>query len=292
MFSDNIEYYMPKTTVTLYHASWCGHCVHFLPEWKQFKELIKSKGLNIKTLEFEESSNRSEIARAGIEGFPTIRISKDDDIEDYSGPRTADALLEEVNKQKVGGSKSKSKTLKRGGAEPFEYTGEKTAKALIDKVHSSKKTKTGGKFRVILFTSANCTHCEKFIPEWKKFKALLKEKDLDVTVEEYSKQKDPEVIDDHKIIAFPTIKIVYSDGTEYEYPGKRTAEKLLEEVEDDVQFGRPLAISGKKKKCAVKKDDSSSDDDDKQHGGNLNDDIYYSKYMKYKQKYLKLKSRK
>lgn len=61
-------------TLTLYYATWCGHCKHILPLWLEFKNNNDNDNLNIEEIESENIS--SDIAPQ-IEGFPTAIRSSD-----------------------------------------------------------------------------------------------------------------------------------------------------------------------------------------------------------------------
>jgi protein disulfide-isomerase A4 len=93
------------TKITLYHANWCGHCKRFMPTWNALKDVFSKN--NIQYEEYEDTENEIEVQNAGVEGFPTIRITNDTGEEyDYNGDRSADGILNEVlpNLQ-MGGSK-------------------------------------------------------------------------------------------------------------------------------------------------------------------------------------------
>ena len=83
------------TKITLYHAEWCVHCKIFKPTWDALKDVFEKN--NIDFAEFEDGKNEAIIQKAGVDGFPTIRISKDSKDEyDYMGARTADAIIHEL----------------------------------------------------------------------------------------------------------------------------------------------------------------------------------------------------
>lgn len=95
--------YAPKTApavvVTLYHAEWCPHCLRFAPEWASFKEAIASDpGLGIETREYEAGADgaRAEEKKHDVKGYPTLIVSHQGSATRYTGPRTADALLQHV----------------------------------------------------------------------------------------------------------------------------------------------------------------------------------------------------
>lgn len=101
-----------------------------------------------------------------------------------------------------------------------------------------------------------CGHCVMFVPHWNDFKKAIKEQGLDIKTVEYTDdiiEKDPKL--KAKVSGYPTITI-----NDAEYNGPRTANGLLEACGfENVQVG----------------------------GGNQ--EYWKQKYLKYKNKYLKLK---
>lgn len=82
--------------VILYHANWCGHCKRFGPEWNKLKSM-KNNNDELKDIEFvdyEYDKNKSDIDKANISGFPTIRVHFDNKVEEYSGERSAEAITD------------------------------------------------------------------------------------------------------------------------------------------------------------------------------------------------------
>ena len=79
--------------ITLYYAEWCGHCQTFKPVWKNIKKDLEKN--NIEYKEYEHSKNSNEISNANIQGFPTIRITRNNKTYDYEGPRTQKDILKE-----------------------------------------------------------------------------------------------------------------------------------------------------------------------------------------------------
>jgi len=96
------------TKITLYHANWCGHCKRFKPTWDALKDVFTKN--NVDYEEYEDSKNEDVIENAGVEGFPTIRITDEKGDEyDYNGERSAEGILHELlpNLQ-MGGKRQKS----------------------------------------------------------------------------------------------------------------------------------------------------------------------------------------
>jgi glutaredoxin len=80
-------------SVDYYTLNGCPHCTAFNPEWAKFEVEAKKKG--IQTAKYEAREHRDKIAEAGVDGFPTIMITKHGKRYVYEGPRKADALLAE-----------------------------------------------------------------------------------------------------------------------------------------------------------------------------------------------------
>lgn len=101
---------MSTTSISLYHADWCGHCTRFKPTWEALKPEFKKH--NITFNEYEHSKNSNEIREAGVTGFPTIKITKNNNTYDYTGPRDPTSILDELNKQYGGSIDYKHKYIK------------------------------------------------------------------------------------------------------------------------------------------------------------------------------------
>lgn len=72
------------TSVTLFMASWCGHCKAFEPTWEKVKAWCKKKGIEakeyedsqIQVMQADSSKNNTGIPLEMIEGYPTIIIKR------------------------------------------------------------------------------------------------------------------------------------------------------------------------------------------------------------------------
>lgn len=77
--------------ITLYHAEYCGHCLNFLPLWKDLQEDFKSMG--VLPVDYECSKNPGKCSK--IEGLPTIILTKDNKEHIYplNKPREKNSIL-------------------------------------------------------------------------------------------------------------------------------------------------------------------------------------------------------
>lgn len=94
---------LKPVTVGLVHANWCGHCQHLMPEWNKMEHNIKNDPkLNTKCdiVKIESENISNELPKyetminqkIPVEGYPTIFLIKNRQIEKYGGERTADSL--------------------------------------------------------------------------------------------------------------------------------------------------------------------------------------------------------
>jgi thiol-disulfide isomerase/thioredoxin len=77
------------TSIVFFYATWCGHCNEFKPTWEKIKEWSKTHNVTVKEYENEQveamtvdpSKNDSGIPMEMIEGYPSIFIIKNGDIQ-------------------------------------------------------------------------------------------------------------------------------------------------------------------------------------------------------------------
>lgn len=87
------------TKITLYHSDWCSHCREFKPIWNQLKESLSNSNINNKQIEFIEYEYPNDLVsflKEGVEEFPTIKISKNNNSYEYKGDTTFDSIKKEL----------------------------------------------------------------------------------------------------------------------------------------------------------------------------------------------------
>ena len=75
-----------------FFASWCGHCKQLAPEYEKAAKALKGI-VNLGAVDDQEA-----MGDFGVEGFPSIKFMGDS-MTDYSGPRTADGIVDYILKQ-------------------------------------------------------------------------------------------------------------------------------------------------------------------------------------------------
>jgi thiol-disulfide isomerase/thioredoxin len=83
----------------LFYADWCPHCKTAKPEWNSLKEEYDGKNINGYIVVFEEynctdeSSEVEELMnKYKIEGYPTIKLIKDNQVVEYDAKPTKSTM--------------------------------------------------------------------------------------------------------------------------------------------------------------------------------------------------------
>ena len=100
--SENEQNQPNKTaTMMLFSVDWCPHCKQAKPEWDKIKEKYEGKTINGYKMSFSEHNCTKESPEVDelldtykIEGYPTLKLIKDNQVIDYDAKVTADNLLQ------------------------------------------------------------------------------------------------------------------------------------------------------------------------------------------------------
>lgn len=76
-----------------FYAPWCGHCKNLAPEYEKAAKGLKG----IANIAAIDASN--EKINVPIQGYPTIKLYVDGKSSDYSGDRTAGAIVDFMLKE-------------------------------------------------------------------------------------------------------------------------------------------------------------------------------------------------
>ncbi|KAG1663666.1 Protein disulfide-isomerase A6 [Nymphon striatum] len=222
-----------------FYAPWCGHCKSLAPEYKKAAKALK--GI-VKIASVDCDQHRDIGGRFGVRGFPTIKVfsSNKNSPADYSGPRTADGIIDNamtglrnLAKERLSGGGS-SGGGSRGSGSGGSGSGKKAVIELTDS-NFEKTVIDSDDIWLVEFYAPWCGHCKRLEPEWESAASQLEGKvklgALDADSMKVMGQK-------FGIQGFPTIKFFRAgkktfDSAE-EFTGGRTAD-------DIVKFGLDLA---------------------------------------------------
>lgn len=91
-------------TMMLFYVDWCPHCKTAKPEWEAIKEEYDGKKINGYTMSFVEYNCTNESAeisqlmdKYSIEGYPTIKLVKDNQVIEYDAKPTKSTMSQFLN---------------------------------------------------------------------------------------------------------------------------------------------------------------------------------------------------
>lgn len=91
-------------TLMLFYVDWCPHCKTAKPEWESLKSEYDSKSINGYTINFMEYNCTNESAeisqlmdKYNIEGYPTIKLVKDNQVIEYDAKPTKSTMEQFLN---------------------------------------------------------------------------------------------------------------------------------------------------------------------------------------------------
>lgn len=91
-------YNKDKPKLLLFHAKWCGHCVHFMPTFLKLKnEYADLNKLDVISIEDGQKGGKELVEEYGIQGFPTIKLYDGKNIHEYNGGRDINNIRDFVN---------------------------------------------------------------------------------------------------------------------------------------------------------------------------------------------------
>jgi len=91
-------------TLMLFYVDWCPHCKTAKPEWESLKADYDGKSINGYTVNFMEYNCTNETAeitqlmdKYSIEGYPTIKLIKDNQVIEYDAKPTKSTMEQFLN---------------------------------------------------------------------------------------------------------------------------------------------------------------------------------------------------
>ena len=86
-----------EADIYYFFTEWCPYCKKARPIWDNLKEQYNNKLFNGKTLNFKEvdcEKNEKLADQFNIEGYPTIKLVKGNQVVDYDAKPDAESLKE------------------------------------------------------------------------------------------------------------------------------------------------------------------------------------------------------
>ncbi|KAI8597129.1 thioredoxin-like protein [Dissophora ornata] len=88
-----------KLILVEFFAPWCGHCKALAPEYEIAATQLKEMGIPIAKV---DCTVETELCQEhGVQGYPTLKVFREGEAADYTGPRKADGIVSFMKKKSL-----------------------------------------------------------------------------------------------------------------------------------------------------------------------------------------------
>lgn len=198
-----------------FYAPWCGHCKAFAEPFDQMSKSLK-KLHNLPTAKIDCDEHKTTCGKYEVQGYPTLKVFKDNVAYDYSGAREENAITQkmlEINSPDWQPPKSAVLEL---SPEDFD------------------QTVNNNDFTLVMFYAPWCGHCKKMKPEFERAAQDMIDSPPEgarsppVLAKVDCTQHDS-ICKKYDVSGYPTLKI-FRQGGFTEYKGGRDYMGILQEV--------------------------------------------------------------
>jgi len=74
-----------------FYAPWCGHCQDLAPKYEEAAKLLVGTG--VKLAKIDATAETELASKYEIEGYPTLKLFRDEKVSDYTGPMDAKGIV-------------------------------------------------------------------------------------------------------------------------------------------------------------------------------------------------------
>ncbi|KAA1466410.1 protein disulfide isomerase [Dentipellis sp. KUC8613] len=82
-----------------FFAPWCGHCKALAPHYEEAATTLKEKNIKLAKVNCVDEANLCQ--EHGVQGYPTLKVFRNGEPTDYTGPRKADGIVSYMVKQSL-----------------------------------------------------------------------------------------------------------------------------------------------------------------------------------------------
>ncbi|GLB33852.1 putative thioredoxin [Lyophyllum shimeji] len=82
-----------------FFAPWCGHCKALAPHYEEAATALKEKNITLASVDCVDEADLCQAKE--VQGYPTLKVYKNGQPSEYSGPRKADGIISYMIKQSL-----------------------------------------------------------------------------------------------------------------------------------------------------------------------------------------------
>jgi len=186
-----------KAVFVEFYAPWCGHCKHLAPEYEKVGEAFVNSP-SVVVAKVDADAHRDLGTRFGVSGFPTLKFfpkgwKKGDDTTAYEGGRTADDIIDFINKNS--GAKPKRKPVTPSNV--VDLNPQNFDKVVLDT----------DKDVLVEFYAPWCGHCKSLAPVYEKLaNVYAADKGVVIAKLDADQAAHKDLAQKYGVTGFPTLK--------------------------------------------------------------------------------------
>ena len=94
------EGFESSKSIVICKADWCGHCKQAAPEFEKLvsaSPITLNDGSSVTVKMLDADTDKEELSKYSVKGFPTVLILNNGESTEYPGPRTSESIIEYMN---------------------------------------------------------------------------------------------------------------------------------------------------------------------------------------------------